>query len=515
MGILHRYFGLRAAAASPIDLRRQQALLLSQTVLQHCNAARYAQALAPANALIALLRDVGDTTDEAWPWPGLGMILCDHARILRNLDRGDEAIASAHEALRIWMPLVAHDPHYLRHMAASLGILASALHDGGRVAEAADAARQAARQYRGLVPADRVRFLPDFAQSLNDLGMLEGRLGNLDAALAAAQEAVGLLRELHARDVAGFRPPLAGALDNLGAALKKLGRLDAAFAAMEEAVGLYRQVLAFKPEAAQPHIGAALANRALVLQELGRNEEAMASLWEAVVVGRSLATQNPARLPELAASLRALAEMHQEARQSEKALSAVAEAIQIWTTLSERAPKRHLEPLAEALTFSALRHTEIGDFEPAARMAATSVEMRRVLIACDRTVHLPGFADSLVVFAHALNRSGAGQQALAPAAEAVSLWRGIAARDPALSMKCGVAEGMQALVLRRLGRNREAAALLAEAQKRLGGPASGSGAADRALVEGLLGEFAEASRGGDRAPHPAPAQPRQSALLTY
>lgn len=515
MGILHRYFSARAEKANPVDLRRQDVLTLQETVLRHSQAGRFAEALPPAEELIAVLRDVANTTEESWPWPGLGTILSDKARILRGLGRGEDAIGCANEALRIWLTLAAHEPLYLRHLAASLVILSQALNDGGRTDEAAEASRQAVRQIRGLLPADPARFIPDLAQCLNDLGMFESKIGNADAAVAAAEEAVNLYRELHTKDVSLYRPLLAGSLNNLGAALRKAGRFDASLAAMEESVGFYRQVLAFKPEAAQAYIGPALANRGLVFRDLGRRPEALASLHEAVVVGRSIAQRDPTRKADLAESLRALAELHDDAGHAKKALDAVDEAIRIWMELSETEPKRHTGPLADALGFAALRFTDIDDVQAAARLAAMSVDLNRIRAARNRVGHLPDLADSLITLTHALNCAGAWQRAEAPAAEAVTLWREMSAGDATKNLRCSIAEGMNALVLSHLGRHGEAAALLGDSLKRLGSTPDRWIAADRTLVAQLLGDYVAVCREGNIAPDPSAVQPFEGAITLH
>lgn len=515
MGILHRYFSARAVKAPSIDLRRQQVLLLSETVSRQCDAGRFAEALAPADELVSLLRDVANTTEEDWPWPGLGTILSDKARILRGLGRGEEAIVCANEALRIWMDLAAHEPLYLRHLAASLLVLSAAFRDVGRFEEAAEASRQAVRQLRGLVPADRARFIPELAQALNDLSVLEGKTGAHEASVAAAAEAADLFRRLHSGDVARYRPLLASALDNLGAAQRSFGKFEMALAAAEEAVSLYRQVLAFKPEAAQPFIGGALANRGRVLRDLGRNAEAMASLHESVVVSRSLAARDAARLADLAESLRALADLHEDAGHAKKALDAVDEAIRIWMQLSEHEPRRHMGPLADALGFAALRFADIDDADAAVRLARMSVDLQRIRAARNRAAHLPALADALITLTHALICGGDGPQAEESAAEAVVLWREIAAADAAQSLRCAIAEGMNALVLSRLGRHGEAAAILGAALERLGATPARWIAADRSLVAQLLGDYMAVCREGKIAADPSAVRPFEGAITLH
>jgi hypothetical protein len=493
MGILQRYFGARARKAKPEVERRERALLLAQTVATRIATSRHAEALAPAEELIALLREACGTTSDAWPWPGLGQILGDHARILRALARPDDAIVSAREAIRIWMTLAEHDPQHLRQLAIGLGILAEALHDIGRDEEAAEALRQAVRQYRGLLQNDRARFLPDLAQCLSDLSVLETALGRADAGFAAAEEAVALYRELHAGDVARFRPLLAHALNNLGSAAQTPDRLEAGVAAMDEAVYLFRQILLTNRDAAQPYFVATLVNRALLLRDAGRHDDALEALTEAVAVARPLAAQSAERRPDLAAALKALADAQKDAGFPEKSLAAIQEAIMVWTELAGGEAGRYTAPLARALAFAALRLVELRELAPAARLAAVAVDLQRAL-AGNEPAQRVGLAEALATLAHVHNCGEEWERALAPAGEAAGLWCGIAEVDPAQTLKCAIAESLNARVLRRLEQPAEAANLLFDALERLGEDARVWVEADRATVERLLAEYAEVCR---------------------
>jgi tetratricopeptide (TPR) repeat protein len=498
MGILQRYFSARAKKAKPEMERRERALLLSQTVAGEIAAGRFAEALAPANELIALLREASSTTSETWPWPGLGQILSDHARILRALGRPDDAIVSAREAIRIWMSLAEHDPQHLRLLAIGLSILAEALHDIGREAEAAEALRQAVRQYRGLLPNDRAR-LPDLAQCLSDLSVLEAALGRVEAGFAAAEEAVNLYRELHTGDVARFRPLLAHALNNLGNAAQTPEHLEAGVAAMDEAVYLFRQILLTNRDAAQPFFVATLVNRAMLLRDAGRGGEALEALQEAVAVARPLAAQSAERRSDLASALKALAEAQKDAGAPDKSLAAIQEAILVWTELAGGEASPYTTPLVRALGFAALRLVDLGQLAPAAQMAGLAVDMQRALVARDPAQRRP-LAEALTTLAHVLSCGEEWERALEPAGEAAGLWCGIADADPSQAMKCAIAERVNALVLQHLEQPAEAAELLYDALERVGEDAHTWVAVDRAMVERLLADYAEVCRGADLDP---------------
>ena len=144
-----------------------------------------------------------------------------------------------------------------------------------------------------------------------------------------------------------------------------------------------------------------------------------------------------------------------------------------------------------------------------------SVELNRIRAGRNRAGHLSDLADSLITLTHALNCGGAWQRAEAPAAEAVTLWREMSAADTAKILRCSIAEGMNALVLSRLGRHGEAATMLGDSLKRLGATPDRWIAADRTLVSQLLGDYVAVCREGKIVPDPSAVRPFESAITLH
>ena len=110
---------------------------------------------------------------------------------------------------------------------------------------------------------------------------------------------------------------------------------------------------------------------------------------------------------------------------------------------------------------------------------------------------------------HTLNCSGSWTDAESSAAEAAALWREIVSGDEAKSLRCSIAEGMNALVVSRLGRHAEAAALLADALKRLGSDPD-RWVADRSLVAQLLGDYVAVCAAKRNIGRPPPCGPSRT-----
>jgi tetratricopeptide (TPR) repeat protein len=158
-----------------------------------------------------------------------------YAKLLRTLDRLDEALLSYERALQLKPDFV--EAHSNR---------ANALHVLGRLDEA-------------LQSYERVLELkPDHPEAYNDRGNALQALGRFEEALQSYQRALQL------------KPDLVEAYNNRGNALHALGRFD-------EAVQSYQRALQLKPDLVE-----AYNNRGNALHALGRFDEAVQSYQQAL-----------------------------------------------------------------------------------------------------------------------------------------------------------------------------------------------------------------------------------------
>ena len=113
----------------------------------------------------------------------------------------------------------------------------------------------------------------DLAASLNNLGLVQGAVGDLDGAAESQREAVGIWRKL-AEEVGdpGSRRGLATSLNNLGALQRAVGDLDGAAESWREALGILR---ALAEEVGDPGSRRGLAT---LLHNLGEFQRASGDL---------------------------------------------------------------------------------------------------------------------------------------------------------------------------------------------------------------------------------------------
>ena len=116
------------------------------------------------------------------------------------------------------------------------------------------------KHYRRLAREDE-RFLPQLAETLNNLGLALSYKGRLEEAIGRYEEALEYYRRL-AREDERFLPYVAGTLNNLGNALRRKNEFD-------EAIEKYREALSYVPHSsnlpwhrlilAESHAGLGLA----------------------------------------------------------------------------------------------------------------------------------------------------------------------------------------------------------------------------------------------------------------
>jgi tetratricopeptide (TPR) repeat protein len=210
------------------------------------------------------------------------------------------------------------------------------LSDAGDGAGALAAIREAVDLQRRLVQGDGVRFEPDFASSLNNLGIRFSNLGRQEEGLKAWQEAVLVYRRLAKSQPDTFLPNLASCLNSISGDLSILSQHAEALQASEEAVGIYRQLAGARPADFLPHLASNINSLGVRLSNLGQHARAVKVLEEAVAIYRGLTEAEPdAYFADLAASLNNLGIGLSHLRRSEEGQNASGEALAIHQRLLE------------------------------------------------------------------------------------------------------------------------------------------------------------------------------------
>ena len=103
-------------------------------------------------------------------------------------------------------------------------------------AESIPKAEEAVDRYRRLAETDADTYLPDLAESLNNLALDLDRVGSSEQALSCLEEAIGHYRRLAGTAADTHLPGLATSLHNLACMRRDCGRHEQALAPAQEAV---------------------------------------------------------------------------------------------------------------------------------------------------------------------------------------------------------------------------------------------------------------------------------------
>ncbi|WP_423463972.1 tetratricopeptide repeat protein [Promicromonospora sp. MS192] len=307
-----------------------------------------------------------------------------------------------------------------------------ALREAGRAEDAEPHERRAVSQFQRLAGADPRRFRPRLAVQLAHLAATCAEQGRYEEARDLAGQAVALLRLLAAGDATGAAwPELATALTDLAATAAALGDPAAALAPGREAVEVWRRLVQEHPERFVPGLARALAGVARWLVDLGRAAEAIGPAAESLGLSRDLAATDPdAHLPGLGDALSVTGSALVEQGDDEEAVPYLTEAVATHRRTAEENPGRYLPDLARSLQALGTTLAARGETREGVALQLEAVEVRRRLVAGDRDRHLPGLAGALSGVGATYSRLDRPLAALDAEREATRAWRELAARDP-------------------------------------------------------------------------------------
>ncbi|MGS2642900.1 hypothetical protein [Streptosporangium sp. LJ11] len=327
----------------------------------------------------------------------------------------------------------------LAHVLASL---AGRLSELGRHEEALAPALQACTAYRHLAAMRPGEFLDRLAEALNQVADLLRLTGRAAEATAAAEEHLDLLRRMFARDAAA-RLPLAMALVNLASVhYTETRRWDDALRVTDEAIGLCDDAPGVRSAWLLEISAAALGNSASYLRALGLWDEAGTRLERAA---------------ELYAEL--VAAGYEEFRD---------DLIDLTENLASPAdaPEFLLEHGDETLAYALRVAAAVSDPAHGREVADRWAEVMRMfddMVAHERKVGGGSLASALSVQATLRSTSGDHAAALAPGAEAIAIYRRLAARDTSVLPHLALGFHGHSVDLSAAGRKSEAMDIAREA----------------------------------------------------
>ena len=180
-------------------------------------------------------------------------------------------------------------------------------------------------------------------EALEAYSIYESKLGNRAKALQVMQELViPMRRKLAGANRERFLPSLAMSLNNQATLQSEMGQRAAALESIAEAVQHYRELVASNRDAFLPDLAMSLNNQATLQSEMGQRAAALESIGEAVKIRRELVAANrDAFLPDLALSLGAFGSVLTAAEEPSAAVEKFAEGIRLISPLALELPQAH------------------------------------------------------------------------------------------------------------------------------------------------------------------------------
>jgi tetratricopeptide (TPR) repeat protein len=417
-----------------------------------------------------------------------GEALRDVGVALGAVGRAADAERYQREAVALFRELASADPHRFRHrLAALLANLGATCSDLDRPEEALRCEEESVDLLR-LVAADRPGgVMRDLTMAVSNLAVTFAELGKPLAALGPSREAVGLWRQLAGTYPERFTWALALSLMNVARRLLELGRAGEALEPATESLEIRRRLAAADPDEHLSGLGDSLQVMGSALTDLDRGEEAVPYIEEAVEVRRHTAQENPGRyLPDLAYSLQALGTRLSDQGRWDDGLALQQEAVEVRRRLAAEGSGRYLPELAAALSAVGATYSRLDRPLDALDVERAATRAWRELVGSDPHRYRPRLAQSLTNVSSIFAVLRLGDEAVAPASEAVVLLRELAADDARCRPRLADALRALALALHDEERFDEAQRARAEAEE-LGGaltsPSGNAGARDSSAAK--------------------------------
>ena len=241
---------------------------------------RRVDALEVSREQVRLLR-VQEAQQGGAPHPQLALSLVNLAIDLKQLGRGDEALATAREGAARMRTLAEDDPALQSDLAAALVELSNCSSWLGRIEDALTQVQEARQLYTDLDARSPGAFDSDRVMTLANEGGLWWRRGEHRRAVELMERAAALCRPMARAAPQQHGPMLATLLANLAGALADDDQPAVSLAAVEESVAVHRALAERLPGAFLRGLALALNNLGGSLFEMDRFDDALAAFDEA------------------------------------------------------------------------------------------------------------------------------------------------------------------------------------------------------------------------------------------
>lgn len=277
--------------------------------------------------------------------------------------------------------------------------------------------------------AEELDLAEDTAKLCDRLGISLSRTERHTEALKASKKAVQLYRSLFDTDPEKFGPSLGRALANLSG--RRGTSIEEWRTNAQEAVDVGRQ-WATATDPTKGELAGALHNLGYALSSLEKHTEALVPMREAVEIRRLQARARPGQFkPHLAHALGVWARLLTQADDAEAALSAWEEAVGLLQELASDDPFAHTHELAWRLLDQGQALSDLGRYSEAAVSMREAVQVWRRQVISELGGSESSVAGALRLLAETLIQAGQSEAAVVEAVASVSLWRELAAENPA------------------------------------------------------------------------------------
>jgi Tfp pilus assembly protein PilF len=227
--------------------------------------------------------------------------LFEYAYFIQEFNQLDKAENLYEEALRLYKKA---SSVYLPDLADVLSNLSVLQQTKKKISTALKFCKEALWIRRKLVQTMSKNYLPDVAVSLNTLGVLQSEKQNFPAALKSYKEALEIRRVLAQTMPSTYLSSVAATLNNLGLLQSKRGKFLIAMKLYKEALWIYRELEIIMPSLYLPDIAITLHNLGVLQNSKQEFSTAFKSYNKALQIRRKLAQIMPSTyLPDVAMSV--------------------------------------------------------------------------------------------------------------------------------------------------------------------------------------------------------------------
>ena len=275
----------------------------------------------------------------------------------------------------------------------NLGIVQRALNDleGARTShEKALAIRRKLAQVRPKL------YRPDVALSLNNLGNVQRVLNDLKGARASHKEALAIRRKLARRWPKVYRPEVAQTLNNLGNVQRALNDLGAARTSLQAALAMQCELAQGRPSVYRPLMATTLNNLGIVQRDLRDLDAARASFQKALAIYRKLARARPeVYRPDVAMTLNNLGNVQRDLNDLKAARASLRKALEIRCQLARKWPKIYRPLVARTLNNLGNVQRDLNELEAARASYKRALAIRQNLARSRPNLYRPLVATTL------------------------------------------------------------------------------------------------------------------------